>query len=157
MSSLPSYQSDLITKTRKLLGGARKVPLSTVQRATLIDPDVKGPSWVSRTSFPAPNDAVNGLQDLLERAIEALGEGTCHYTRPSIEAVDARWTGYRFEVGEEEAEPLVSEQQKYRGLMMDTKNPLTIMYFHGGGFTFVLSHFSFPLSLNYGSPTCATI
>ena len=141
MSSLPSYQSDLITKTRKLLGGARNVPLSTVQRATLIDPDVKGPSWVSRTSFPAPKDEANGLQNLLERAIEALGEGMCHYTRPSIEAVDARWTGHRLGVGEEEAEPPASEQQKYRGLMKETKSPLTIMYFHGGGFTFVLSPF----------------
>ena len=30
-------------------------------------------------------------------------------------------------VGEEEAEPLVSEQQKYRSLKDDTKCPLTIM------------------------------
>lgn len=152
MGSLPSYQSDLITKTRKLLEGARNVPLSTIQRATLIDPDVKGPSWVSRTSFPAPKKEANGLQDLLERAIEALSERTCHYTRPSIEDVDARWTGYRLGVGKEAAEPPASEQQKYQGLMKDTKSPLTVMYFHGGGFTFVPSLF-FQLC----SPTCTEI
>ena len=137
MSSLPSYQTDLITKTRNLLQGARNVPLSTVQRATLIDPDVKGPSWVSRTSFPAPKDETNGPRSLLERAIEALGNGAGHYTMPSIEDVAARWTGHRPGVGEEEAEPSASEQQKYRDLMMDSKSSLTIMYFHGGGFTFV--------------------
>lgn len=139
MASLSSYQSDLIIKTRKLLEVARNVPLSTIQRATLIDPDVKGPFWVSRTSFPAPKDEADGLQNLLERAIEALSERTCHYTRPSIEDVDARWTGHLLGVGEEAAEPPGSEQQKYRGLMKDTKSPLTIMYFHGGGFTFVPS------------------
>lgn len=35
--------------------------------------------------------------------------------------------------------PQTREQQKYRGLLKDVKSPLTIMYFHGGGFTFVLS------------------
>lgn len=152
MSSLPSYQTDLITKTRKLLGGARNVTLSTVQRATLIDPDVKGPCWVSRTSFPAPKDKMNGPQSLLERAIEALGDGTAQHTRPSIEDVDVRWTGHRLGVGEEEAEPSASEQQKYWGLMKDIKSPLTIMYFHGGGFTFVLS-----LSFTHNTSTCARI
>ena len=140
MSSLPSYQTDLITKTRKLLEGARNVPLSTVQRATLIEPQVKGPSWVSRTSFPAPKDDTKGSQSLLERAIEALGDGNAQYTRPSIQAVDVRWTGHRPGVGEEEAEPSALEQEKYRDLMKDVKSPLTIMYFHGGGFTFVLPH-----------------
>ena len=103
-----------------------------------MDPEVKGPSWVSRTSFPAPKDDTNGPQSLLERAIEVLGDGKGQYTRPSVEDVDARWTGHRPGVGEDEAEPSASEQQKYRGLMKDVRSPLTIMYFHGGGFTFVL-------------------
>lgn len=128
MSSLPSYQTELIAKTRNLLRGARNVTLSTVQRATLINPDVKGPSWVSRTSFPAPKDETNGPQSLLERAIEALGDGVGQYTRPSVEDVDARWTGHRPGVGEDEAEPSASEQQKYRDLMMDSKSPLTIVF-----------------------------
>lgn len=81
----------------------------------------------------------DGPQSVLERAIKALGGGTDQYTRPSIEDVDARWTGHRVGVGEEEAEPSASEQQEYRGLMKDINSPLTIMDFHGGGFTFVLT------------------
>jgi len=138
MSFLPDYQNDLIARTRRLLQGARSVPLSNIQQASLIDPDVKGPSWVSRTSFPAPKDDLNGPQSLLESAIEALGNGKGQYTSPSTEAVDARWTGHRPGAGEEEAEPAASEQEKYRGLVKDLKSPLTIMYFHGGGFTLVL-------------------
>jgi len=134
MSSLPDYQNDLIARTRKLLQGARNVSLSNIQKASLIDPVDKGPSWVSRTIFPAPKDELNGLQSLLESAIEALCNGKGQYTGPSTEAVDARWTGQRPGVGEEKAEPAASEQEKYRGLVKDLKSPLTIMYFHGGGF-----------------------
>jgi len=52
--------------------------------------------------------------------------------------VVVRWTGHRPGVGEEEAEPAASEQEKYRGLAKDLKSPLTIMCFHGGGFRLVL-------------------
>lgn len=138
MSSIPTYQSDLVAKTRKLLQGARNVPLSAIQRTTLTDPVVKGATWVSRDTFPAPEDGHDDLRGLLEHCIRALDEGDCHYTRPSIEDVDVRWTGYRPNVDEEEVEPPMSEQAKYGHLMEDTESPLTIMYFHGGGFTFVL-------------------
>ncbi|KAL8727980.1 MAG: hypothetical protein Q9181_005508 [Wetmoreana brouardii] len=133
MSSLPSYQSDLVARIRKLLEGARSLTLSAVQQTTLIDPDVKGRSWVSRTSFPAPRDESAGPQSLLNSAIETLGDGRGQYTMPPVEAVDARWTGHRPGVKEEEPEPAISEQEKYRGLMKDLKRPLTIMYFFGGG------------------------
>lgn len=132
-----NYQNDLIARTRKLLQGARNVPLSNIQQASLIDPDVKGPSWVSRTSFPAPRDESNGPRSLLESAIEALGNGKGQYTSPSTEAVDVRWTGHRPGVEEEEAEPAVSKQEKYRGLAEDSSSPLTIMFFHGGGYRLV--------------------
>ena len=105
MRSLPSYQTDMITKTRKLMKGAHSVTLSAVQRVTLVDPEVKGASWVSLTSFPAPRDETSGPLSLLERAVEALGDGMGQYTRPSVENVDARWTGYRLGVGEEKPEP----------------------------------------------------
>lgn len=141
MSSLPSYQTDMISRTQELLKGARSVTLSRVQRATLVEPDIKGPSWVSRTSFSAPKDETNGPLSLLEQAIEALGDGKDQYARPSIESIDARWTGHRTGVGEEEPESPASEQQKYWDMMKDTKSSLTIMYCHGGGFTFVLSLF----------------
>jgi len=124
MTSLSDYQKDLIARTRKLLQGACNVSLSKTQQASLIDPDVKGPSWVSRTSFPAPRDESNGPRSLLESAIEALGNGKGQYTSPSTEAVVVRWTGHRPGVGEEEAEPAASEQEKYRGLAKDLKSPL---------------------------------
>ncbi|KAL8697706.1 MAG: hypothetical protein Q9201_006979 [Fulgogasparrea decipioides] len=121
MSSLPSYQSDLVARTRKLLEAARSVPLSAVQQTTLIDPDVKGPSWVSRTSFPAPKDESTGPQSLLGRAIEALGGGRGQCTMPPVETVDARWTGHRPGVEEEEPEPAISEHEKYRALIKNLK------------------------------------
>lgn len=67
----------------------------------------------------------------------ALGNGKGKYTSPSAETVNVRWTGHRPGVGEEEPEPAASEQEKYRGLVKDTKSPLTIMYFLGGGFRLV--------------------
>ena len=101
-----------------------------------------GRPGVSCVSFQAPNDELNGPRSLLERAIAALGSGKDQYTRPSIEAVDARWTGYRAGVQEETAEPAASEQEKYRKLMADTKRPLTIMFFHHGGYAFIMTlHF----------------
>ena len=84
MSSLPDYQNDLIARTRKLLQGARYVSLSKIQQTSLIDPDVKGPSWASRTSFPAPKDESNGLRSLLDNAIETLGDGKGLYTSPQL-------------------------------------------------------------------------
>ena len=44
MSSFGDYQSNLIYQTRKLLEGASNVTLSSAQKSTLDDPDVKGPS-----------------------------------------------------------------------------------------------------------------
>ena len=120
MSSLPSHQAELINRIRKLLKGARSVTMLTVERATLVEPDIKGPSWVSRTCFSAPKDEINGPLNLLEQAIEALGDGLVQYTRPSIENVYVRWTGHRPGLGEDEPEPPTSEQQKYWGMMKDT-------------------------------------
>ena len=139
MSSVADYQSNLINHTRRRLEGASNVTLSSAQKAILDDPDVKGPSWVSRVSFQAPNDELDGPRSLLESVSAALGSGKDHYPKPAIEAVDARWTGYRPGVEEEAAEPAASEQEKYRKLMADMKRPLTIMFFHGGGHTFVTS------------------
>ena len=103
---------------------------------------LKGRPGVSRVSFQAPNDELDGRRSLLERGIAALGSGKDQYTKPSIEAVDARWTGYRPGLQEEAAEPAASEQGRYRKLMADTKRPLTIIFFHGGGYTFVTTlHF----------------
>ena len=59
--------------------------------------------------LPAPEDDTYGPLGLFERAIDALGDGKSHHTRPSIEDVDARWTGHRPGVGESEPEPSVSE------------------------------------------------
>ena len=138
MSSLPSYQTDIISKTRKILGGARNVALSTVQEMSLVDPGVKGPSWVSRISFAAPEDEARGPLELLKRAIDVLGNGKGKYTCPTIEDVEARWTGYRPGLGDDEAGPSISEHEAYQGLMKGVRSPLIIMFFHGGGFTFVL-------------------
>ena len=67
--------------------------LSTRQKKSLEERPALGPVWVSRVSFPPPEDA---LRQALFGAIKSLDRnGWETFTLPSLDPVEAEWTGYR--------------------------------------------------------------
>ncbi|KAI9874883.1 MAG: hypothetical protein M1830_009180 [Pleopsidium flavum] len=134
MSSLTRDQTAIISKTQELLGNGHHSTISDLQRLTLVDSNVKGPSWVSQVSFPAPKDDENNVSKLMYNAITALGDGGEQFEHFPVSDVEARWTGYRPNVDENEPEPLISEENKYQSMMKEVKHPTTILFFHGGAF-----------------------
>jgi hypothetical protein len=107
------------------------VPLGKQQKGSLRDPGVKGPMWVSKVVFPKPEIEV---QDALIGVIEGLkGEGET-YDIPGLVDVSAEWTGHRDGADGKSTLPDISEEEKYKKLMEDVKEDMTILYFHGGAF-----------------------
>jgi hypothetical protein len=105
------------------------VPVTKMQKDSMRDPGIKGPMWVSNVTLPQPEIDV---RDAVLRAIEDLktGDETCDI--PNIAAVEAEWTGYRGNVGKNEAQPDISEEEKYQKLREESPSDMTILYFHGG-------------------------
>ncbi|KAL9011920.1 MAG: hypothetical protein Q9173_003280 [Seirophora scorigena] len=112
--------------TARMLG----TPVGTLQRETSADREASGPCWVSRVVLSAPveQDALNIILD----AVKGLGDGNERYTTPVIDNVRAQWTGYRANVQKDEPEPNISEIEKFHHLQEEVKNPITILYLHGG-------------------------
>ena len=119
---------------------ANTTQLSKRQRASLKDSSVVGQSWVSRVTFTAPHAEENDARQLLVTAIERLGCGNEEYTLPSIEDVNAQWTGFRPGATLDEAQPSISEKEKYENLMNDVRSEMTIFYIQGGAFVFAFPH-----------------
>ena len=107
------------------------VPVSKQQRGSLKDPGVKGPMWVSKVALPKPEVEV---RDALIKVIEDLKEGCETYGVPSLVDVGAEWTGHRSGADGKFTLPDISEEEKYKKLMEDVKEDMTILYFHGGAF-----------------------
>ncbi len=109
--------------------------ISVRQSRSLQDKQVRGPLWVSKVVFPAAED--NDLLRLITDSISCLGngeDGHNNYSLPPVTQVSAEWTGWRAGVSAKEAEPTISEGQKYRALMKDVSSPVTIFYLFGGNF-----------------------
>ena len=106
--------------------------VSQQQNATLREPAVKGPLWVSNFTVSPPQE--DHVRTLLLRVIDELADGNGPDARPQSEAIDLQWTGYRRGVGRDAPEPLISEKEKYAGLMKDVASPMTIMFIYGGAF-----------------------
>jgi acetyl esterase/lipase len=96
----------------------------------LKDPGVKGKMWVSKVTLPPPPD--DNVREHVFSAIAALGNGKEEYTKPALEPVGAKWVGFRGGVSDDEAEPAISEKDKYDNLIKEAKSRITILYFHGG-------------------------
>lgn len=108
--------------------------VSLRQQRSLRDPGVRGPVWVSRVAFPAPETGEGDITSLLSDAIQILGCGHEKYTAPSVLEVKAEWTGYRPGALPHESEPNISEKEKYQCLMGDIEDSCTVLYLHGGSF-----------------------
>ena len=72
--------------------------MSRQQGLSLRDPGIKGPLWISKQTFPAPDESSDSdVLDALEVAIHALAadESEKAFTRPAIGPVEIEWTGHR--------------------------------------------------------------
>ncbi|RAL15415.1 alpha/beta hydrolase [Aspergillus homomorphus CBS 101889] len=112
---------------RSLLSFSASV--SEQQKASIRDPGIKGPMWVSNVTLPQPEIDV---QDAVMKAIEALKTGDETYDLPGVVPVEAEWTGYRSGVDKNAPQPDISEEAKYEELKKESKEDMVILYFHGG-------------------------
>ncbi|MCJ1356029.1 MAG: hypothetical protein MMC33_006023 [Icmadophila ericetorum] len=134
MGPLPPDQIAVVQKTRNILTAGRKASITDIQRVAAIDdPNIVWPPSVSKTVLPAPNDKEDTVVDLVSRAIEELRSGDNHFTAPSVINIDARWTGREPE-STDALPSSMSEQEKYLNITKSATDPLTILFFHGGGF-----------------------
>ena len=125
-------KTELIVKTlRALLDSPTPTPISKQQRNSLKDPGIKGKMWISKVTFPAPDEDV---RNILVTAVEEMKSGGEIYTVPAIAPVEAEWTGYRANMDSNRPRLDLSEKQHYDRLMSEVKSDVTILYFHGGAF-----------------------
>jgi hypothetical protein len=108
------------------------VQIGKMQRISVKDMGVKGPMWISTVKFPRP--AETDILDALVKAIEHHRDGSETYTVPELVDVEAEWTGFRGGVDAKAPPPDVSEEEKYKRLMAEVGEDITILYFHGGGY-----------------------
>ncbi|KAM0189880.1 hypothetical protein ACHAPC_002982 [Botrytis cinerea] len=105
-------------------------PISQQQAITTADQPANGPVWASRTILPAPED--DSIITAITEAIYDLDDGSCTDLVATLADVQVQWSGFRSGVGKREKEPNISERDKYKGLMKDTRSKTTILYVHGG-------------------------
>ena len=125
-------KTELIVKTlRALLDSPTPTPISKQQKNSLKDPGIKGKMWISKVTFPAPEE---DARNILVIAVEEMKSGREIYTVPTIAPVEAEWTGYRANVDSNRPRLDLSEKQHYDRLMSEVKSDVAILYFHGGAF-----------------------
>lgn len=122
----------LIHVVRSIINSPHQRPISVQQKASIRDPGVKGPMWISRVKFGAPPE--DDVRQALFKTIDEMRTGDEIYAKPEFQTVEAEWTGYRPNVDKESPEPLIPEEERYKKLMQDVHSEVTILYFHGGGF-----------------------
>jgi acetyl esterase/lipase len=106
--------------------------MSEAQAATLKDSGVTGKKWISKYTIPKPSE--DDVRQALFTVINDMKEGGEIYTEPELRAVEVEWTGYRVDATDNEPEPDIGEEEKYKNLMSEVKSDVTILYFHGGAY-----------------------
>ena len=132
-SSKWDLRTDLTIKVlRSMMENAHPQSLEKAQRSTLRDPGIKGELWVSKVEVPPPQE--DETRETLFQAIDDLKEESQTYIKPSYVPVGAEWTGYRANAQKDSSLPSISEEEKYKSLVSETKSSVTILYFHGGAY-----------------------
>ena len=105
------------------------------QKRTVFDTPAKGPTWLSRVTFPAPSDESKVLQ-VLQEVVKSMGDRNVAITEPwpSLRAVSGEWVAYRDLSKDPLSGTALSEEQNYHALTKSVCNPITILYAHGGAF-----------------------
>ena len=124
-------KTELIVKTlQSIMDPANPTPISKQQKASLHDPGIKGKMWISKTTFPAPEQ--DDVLKILNQAVEDLKQPSENFTPTTMADVEAEWTGYRANVDNHRQRPDLSERQHYSKLMSEVKSNVTLLYLHGG-------------------------
>lgn len=105
------------------------MPVGKQQKGSMRDPGIKGPMWVSKVTLAQPE---NDVQEAVFKVIEDLKQGGETYEIPGVGPVEAEWTGHRRDVGKNEPQPDISEEEKFRELRKEAPADMAILYFHGG-------------------------
>ncbi|KAJ5702282.1 hypothetical protein N7488_009830 [Penicillium malachiteum] len=107
-------------------------PLSVKQEETIRNDPPIGPLWVSKFSVSESKDDTS--RDALLRLVDAPNVNKIPYDPPDWAPLDLEWVGYRSNVKKDTPEPSISEEEKFKNLMAETKSPLSILYLYGGFF-----------------------
>ena len=120
-------------KYRNIFRDRYNLPISVQQRETQKDYGDPGiPLWTSRVSVSLP-EADDVLQSLAH-VIVCLGDGIGTFHKPTINAVEGEWVGYRRSSLDSERS-MNTERSKFESLMGDvTDHGLTLLFVHGGAF-----------------------
>ena len=128
-------QKAAVDKVTSLFQTAKATTISSQQAATSKDRGVKGSAWCSKVELLPPKDTDVRAQFL--EAIAGLSHGDEAFTLPSFGPIGGEWVGRRSSGGaKSSAEPALSEQQKFQGLVQDCTSSITIFYVHGGAYAF---------------------
>jgi acetyl esterase/lipase len=146
-ASQRDLKTDVTVKLLQQILGGKPSPIGKQQRYTLKDPGIKGPLWVSKVSFPKPEE--NDVRVALAKAIDDLKEGNEKYTVPELVPLEAEWTGHRAGVDAKAPRLDLSEEQQYERMMQEVTSDVTVLYFHGGAYFMMdpATHRPFVLSL----------
>lgn len=160
LSPNASKQSTAVEVTVAVLKSFAKIkrPIGYLQHVTSKERQVKGQLWISKTTFPSPQD--HGVRDALVRAVKELGDGNETFDLPELSSVGGEWTGYRADAASTSTLPDISEQEKYNRLTEEATSRLHLLYFHGGGFIAgdPISHRSFTANLaKYTQGICFSV
>lgn len=120
----------IITVVRSLVVKSGPAHVAKAQKMSLKDPGIKGRMWVSKVGVPRPQED-DLLASVLE-AVDSLKDEGAFYTKPSLADITAEWTGYRADASPSSPELKISEEEKYKEMLKEVKEPATVLYFHGG-------------------------
>jgi acetyl esterase/lipase len=127
----------IVAVVRSLLSPSKPLSITTTQRITSQNPEIKGKIWVSTYACPPPPPGETGLQDAIAAAMDGLRgpkipQAAYQMSEPAT--VEAEWTGYRADATSASRLPPVSEKELYAEMMKEVKSPVTVLYFHGGAY-----------------------
>lgn len=125
-------REELTIKIIRELTGGPPQSIGRLQKLSLRDGGIKGKMWVSRVTFPVPEETEGGLREVVLRSVKELGDGSETYWEPQLEPLEAEWTGYRKDARSDEPEPEMAEGEKYESLMKEVTSDVMVLYFHGG-------------------------
>lgn len=138
--SEPSKYLDLksnlvVSLIRAVLTPSTPRPVSSVQKLTTRNVEIKGKIWVSSYASPPPPET--DIRDSLVKVVESMRDPSVkegNVRIPPFAHVEAEWTGYRASASKGEHLPKISEVAKYHEMMKECEKPTTVLYFHGGAF-----------------------
>lgn len=125
----------VIQKVRTaIFSKANTTPISIRQNASLKGEAPEIAPWVSHVELPAPPSEQDGVQQLLLKAIETLGQGNEQYVVPSLQRIQAQWTSATSNLPPGINQMERSDEAKYHSMMDKVTCRVTILYVHGGAF-----------------------